>query len=125
MGDTRSGGLCGHVSEKPGNVPENDLKDSVIKGLLIFQGQKTWLSVCSAFILCVLCPVSHEKGRALRRELGTTLSPPRGLSAASEEYYQLLTSSENHPCSAHVPSYTVHEIEGVTSELIVKNVVST
>ncbi|KAL1287606.1 PER2 [Ovibos moschatus] len=41
---------------------------------------------------------------------------------ASEEYYQLLMSSENHPCGTHVPSFTVHEIEGVTSEFIVKNV---
>lgn len=41
---------------------------------------------------------------------------------ASEEYYQLLMSSENHPCGTHVPSFTVHEIEGITSEFIVKNV---
>ncbi|KAM9085361.1 period circadian protein homolog 2 isoform 2-T4 [Megaptera novaeangliae] len=41
---------------------------------------------------------------------------------ANEEYYQLLMSSENHPRSAHVPSYTVEEIESVTSEFIVKNV---
>uniref|UniRef100_A0A4W2I4J4 Period circadian protein homolog 2 n=1 Tax=Bos indicus x Bos taurus TaxID=30522 RepID=A0A4W2I4J4_BOBOX len=41
---------------------------------------------------------------------------------ANEEYYQLLMSSENHPCSTHVPSYTVHEIEGITSEFIMKNV---
>lgn len=34
-------------------------------------------------------------------------------------------SSENHPCSTHVPSFTVHEIEGITSEFIMKNVVST
>ena len=33
-------------------------------------------------------------------------------------------SSENHPCSTHVPSYTVEEIESITSEFIVKNVVS-
>lgn len=33
-------------------------------------------------------------------------------------------SSENHPCRTHVPSYTVHEIEGITSEFIMKNVVS-
>ena len=59
-----------------------------------------------------------------RHELGTKLSPPHGLSAANEEYYQLLMSSENHPCSTHVPSYTVHEIEGITSEFIMKNVVS-
>ncbi|XP_004743783.1 period circadian protein homolog 2 isoform X1 [Mustela putorius furo] len=41
---------------------------------------------------------------------------------ANEEYYQLLMSSENHPCSANVPSYTIEEIESVTSEFIVKNV---
>ncbi|XP_059962112.1 period circadian protein homolog 2 isoform X3 [Mesoplodon densirostris] len=41
---------------------------------------------------------------------------------ANEEYYQLLMSSEGHPCGAHVPSYTVEEIESVTSEFIVKNV---
>ncbi|XP_055257744.1 period circadian protein homolog 2 isoform X2 [Moschus berezovskii] len=41
---------------------------------------------------------------------------------ANEEYYQLLMSSENHPCSSQVPSYTVPEIEGVTSKFIVKNV---
>ncbi|XP_007452950.1 PREDICTED: period circadian protein homolog 2 [Lipotes vexillifer] len=40
---------------------------------------------------------------------------------ANEEYYQLLMSSEDHPCSAHVPSYTVEEIESITSEFIVKN----
>uniref|UniRef100_A0A8C0TDX2 Period circadian protein homolog 2 n=1 Tax=Canis lupus familiaris TaxID=9615 RepID=A0A8C0TDX2_CANLF len=40
---------------------------------------------------------------------------------ANEEYYQLLMSSENHPCSAYVPSYTVEEIESVTSEFTVKN----
>nr|XP_012328905.1 period circadian protein homolog 2 isoform X2 [Aotus nancymaae]XP_021520744.1 period circadian protein homolog 2 isoform X2 [Aotus nancymaae] len=40
---------------------------------------------------------------------------------ASEEYYQLLMSSEGHPCGADVPSYTVEEIESVTSEHIIKN----
>ncbi|XP_027961041.1 period circadian protein homolog 2 [Eumetopias jubatus] len=40
---------------------------------------------------------------------------------ANEEYYQLLMSSENHPCRANVPSYTIEEIESVTSEFIVKN----
>lgn len=44
--------------------------------------------------------------------------------AANEEYYQLLMSSENHPCSASAPSYSIEEIESVTSEFIVKNVVS-
>ncbi|XP_057162083.1 period circadian protein homolog 2 isoform X3 [Ursus arctos] len=41
---------------------------------------------------------------------------------ANEEYYQLLMSSENHPCSASAPSYSIEEIESVTSEFIVKNV---
>ncbi|XP_019596503.2 period circadian protein homolog 2 [Rhinolophus sinicus] len=41
---------------------------------------------------------------------------------ANEEYYQLLMSSENHTCGVDVPSYTVDEIESVTSEFIVKNV---
>ncbi|XP_023378696.1 period circadian protein homolog 2 [Pteropus vampyrus] len=40
---------------------------------------------------------------------------------ASEEYYQLLVSSESHGCGADVPSYTVGEIERATSEFIVKN----
>uniref|UniRef100_H2R034 Period circadian protein homolog 2 n=1 Tax=Pan troglodytes TaxID=9598 RepID=H2R034_PANTR len=40
---------------------------------------------------------------------------------ANEEYYQLLMSSEGHPCGADVPSYTVEEMESVTSEHIVKN----
>lgn len=44
--------------------------------------------------------------------------------AANEEYYELLMSSEKHACGADVPSYTVDEIESVTSEFIVKNVVS-
>ncbi|XP_058389294.1 period circadian protein homolog 2 [Diceros bicornis minor] len=41
---------------------------------------------------------------------------------ANEEYYQLLMCSENHPCSADVPSCTMEEIESATSEFIVKNV---
>ncbi|KAL4688369.1 hypothetical protein H8959_004621 [Pygathrix nigripes] len=40
---------------------------------------------------------------------------------ANEEYYQLLMSSEGHPCGSDVPSYTVEEMESVTSEHIVKN----
>lgn len=66
----------------------------------------------------------HENSRApdVGREgpfSGLPVSP-----AANEEYYQLLMSSENHPCSAYVPSYTVEEIESVTSEFTVKNAVS-
>ncbi|XP_058908748.1 period circadian protein homolog 2 [Kogia breviceps] len=41
---------------------------------------------------------------------------------ANEEYYQLLTCSEDEPGSAHAPSCTVEEIESATSEFIVKNV---
>ncbi|XP_029419110.1 period circadian protein homolog 2 [Nannospalax galili] len=40
---------------------------------------------------------------------------------ANEEYYQLLMSSESQPCSMDVPSYTVEQVEGITSEYIVKN----
>ncbi|XP_031224291.1 period circadian protein homolog 2 [Mastomys coucha] len=40
---------------------------------------------------------------------------------ANEEYYQLLMSSESQPCSVDVPSYTVEQVEGITSEYIVKN----
>ncbi|KAM5326879.1 period circadian protein homolog 2 isoform 2-T2 [Glossophaga mutica] len=40
---------------------------------------------------------------------------------ANEEYYQLLMSSEKPACGADVPSYTLEEIQSVTSEFIVKN----
>ncbi|KAK2505842.1 hypothetical protein MC885_013128 [Smutsia gigantea] len=40
---------------------------------------------------------------------------------ANEEYYQLLMSTESRPCSASVPSYTIEDIESVTSEFVVKN----
>ncbi|KAM8790358.1 period circadian protein homolog 2 [Rhynchonycteris naso] len=40
---------------------------------------------------------------------------------ANEEYYQLLMSCEKHSCGADVPSYTVEEIQSVTSEFILKN----
>lgn len=43
---------------------------------------------------------------------------------ANEEYYQLLMSSESQPCSVDVPSYTMEQVEGITSEYIVKNAVS-
>lgn len=33
-------------------------------------------------------------------------------------------SSESQPCSVDVPSYTVEQVEGITSEYIVKNAVS-
>lgn len=44
--------------------------------------------------------------------------------AASEEYYQLLVSSESHGCGADVPSCTVGEIARAASEFILKNAVS-
>ncbi|XP_023577846.1 period circadian protein homolog 2 isoform X2 [Octodon degus] len=40
---------------------------------------------------------------------------------ANEEYYQLLMSSESQPCSVDVPSYTMEQVDGVTSEYIGKN----
>ncbi|XP_066201672.1 period circadian protein homolog 2 [Saccopteryx leptura] len=40
---------------------------------------------------------------------------------ANEEYYQLLMSREKHSCGADVPSYSVEEIQSVTSEFIMKN----
>ncbi|XP_027807546.3 period circadian protein homolog 2 isoform X1 [Marmota flaviventris] len=40
---------------------------------------------------------------------------------ANEEYFQLLMSSDSQPCCAGVPSYTVAQVEGVTSEYILKN----
>ncbi|XP_015999746.2 period circadian protein homolog 2 isoform X2 [Rousettus aegyptiacus] len=40
---------------------------------------------------------------------------------ASEEYYQLLVSSESHGCGADVPSCTVGEIARAASEFILKN----
>ncbi|XP_053511218.1 period circadian protein homolog 2 isoform X2 [Artibeus jamaicensis] len=40
---------------------------------------------------------------------------------ANEEYYQLLMSSEKPACGADVPSYTLEEIQSVTSEFIMKN----
>lgn len=44
--------------------------------------------------------------------------------AANEEYYQLLMSSEKPACGADVPACTLEEIQSVTSEFVVKNVVS-
>ncbi|KAM6178457.1 period circadian protein homolog 2 [Rhynchocyon petersi] len=40
---------------------------------------------------------------------------------ANEEYFQLLVSSDSHPSGLAVPSYTLEEIESMTSEHIVKN----
>ncbi|XP_007669911.2 period circadian protein homolog 2 isoform X1 [Ornithorhynchus anatinus] len=41
---------------------------------------------------------------------------------ANEDYYQLLMSNENHPSTLEVSSYTVDEVENITSEYIMKNV---
>ncbi|XP_074045777.1 period circadian protein homolog 2 isoform X2 [Macrotis lagotis] len=41
---------------------------------------------------------------------------------ANEEYYQLLMTSDNHPADLDVPSYTLQEMETLTSEYILKNV---
>ncbi|XP_068959353.1 period circadian protein homolog 2 isoform X2 [Petaurus breviceps papuanus] len=41
---------------------------------------------------------------------------------ANEEYYHLLMTSENHSADPDVPSYTVKEMETLTSEYIMKNV---
>ncbi|XP_074859899.1 period circadian protein homolog 2 [Carettochelys insculpta] len=40
---------------------------------------------------------------------------------ANEEYYQLLMINESHPSGIDVPSYTVEEVENITSEYIMKN----
>lgn len=47
-----------------------------------------------------------------------------GLSAANEEYFQLLLSSEQQSCGAGVPSYTLEQIQSATSEVVVKSTVS-
>ncbi|XP_053166982.1 period circadian protein homolog 2 isoform X2 [Hemicordylus capensis] len=40
---------------------------------------------------------------------------------ANEEYYQLLMVNESYPCGLDVLSYTVEEVESITTEYIVKN----
>nr|BDH47954.1 period circadian protein homolog 2 [Tamias sibiricus] len=40
---------------------------------------------------------------------------------ANEEYFQLLMASDGQPCCANVPSYTAEQVEGVTSEYVLKN----
>uniref|UniRef100_A0A8C3SSA9 Period circadian protein homolog 2 n=1 Tax=Chelydra serpentina TaxID=8475 RepID=A0A8C3SSA9_CHESE len=40
---------------------------------------------------------------------------------ANEEYYQLLMINESHPSGLDVSSYTVEEVENITSEYIMKN----
>ena len=58
-----------------------------------------------------------------RAEAGAVFSPLVS-PAASEEYYQLLLSGESQACGASLPCYTAEDIEGATSEFIVKNAVS-
>ncbi|KAJ6669318.1 hypothetical protein lerEdw1_008127 [Lerista edwardsae] len=41
---------------------------------------------------------------------------------ANEEYYQLLMVNESYPCGLDVLSYTVEEIENITTEYIMNNV---
>ncbi|XP_024077382.1 period circadian protein homolog 2 isoform X2 [Terrapene carolina triunguis] len=40
---------------------------------------------------------------------------------ANEEYYQLMMINESHPSGLDVSSYTVEEVENITSEYIMKN----
>ncbi|XP_044288776.1 period circadian protein homolog 2 isoform X1 [Varanus komodoensis] len=40
---------------------------------------------------------------------------------ANEEYYQLMMINESHPCSLDVFSYTVEDVENITTEYIMKN----
>lgn len=74
-------------------------------------------------VLSVRVPVRQPPRAPLFRG-GQGQEPAPVSPAASEEYYQLLVSSESHGCGADVPSYTVGEIERATSEFIVKNAVS-
>jgi len=46
------------------------------------------------------------------------------LNVANEEYYQLLMINESQPSGLNVSSYTVEEVETITSEYIMKNAVS-
>ncbi|XP_028586847.2 LOW QUALITY PROTEIN: period circadian protein homolog 2 [Podarcis muralis] len=40
---------------------------------------------------------------------------------ANEEYYQLLMTNESYPCGLDVLSYTVEDVENITTEYIMKN----
>lgn len=44
--------------------------------------------------------------------------------AANEEYYQLLMINDSQPSGLDVSSYTIEEIDGITSEYTLKNNVS-
>lgn len=43
---------------------------------------------------------------------------------ANEEYYQMLMINESYPCGLDTLSYTVEEIESITTEYIMNNAVS-
>lgn len=45
--------------------------------------------------------------------------------AANEEYYQMLMINDSHPPGFGVSSYTIEEINSITSEYTLKNTVST
>lgn len=44
--------------------------------------------------------------------------------AANEEYYQMLMTNDSQPSSFDVSSYTIEEINTITSEYTLKNTVS-
>lgn len=47
------------------------------------------------------------------------------LVAANEEYYQMLMINDSQPPGFDVTSYTIEEINSITSEYTLKNTVST
>lgn len=46
---------------------------------------------------------------------------PLHLISANEEYYQLMMINDNHPSGLDVSSYTIEEIDSITSEYTLKN----
>ena len=46
------------------------------------------------------------------------------VSTANEEYYQLLMTNDSQPSGPDVSSYTIEEIDSITSEYTLKNKVS-
>lgn len=47
------------------------------------------------------------------------------ISAANEEYYQMLMINDSQPPGLDVSSYTIDELNSITSEYTLKNTVST
>lgn len=43
---------------------------------------------------------------------------------ANEEYYQMMMINETYPCNLDILSYTVEEVDTITTEYIMKNGVS-